>query len=60
MASELGKLYHGLEQKVNEKTHRLRHANDSLQILYQCSQELSVSRLSEENFHSMLNTLVAL
>ncbi|NVH49866.1 nitrate/nitrite two-component system sensor histidine kinase NarQ [Photobacterium damselae subsp. damselae] len=60
MASELGKLYHGLEQKVNEKTHRLRHANDSLQILYQCSQELSVSRLSEENFHTMLNTLVAL
>ncbi|MDX1302409.1 nitrate/nitrite two-component system sensor histidine kinase NarQ [Photobacterium sp.] len=59
MSSELGKLYRGLEKNVNEKTRRLRHANESLQVLYNCSQELSVSRLTPQNFSAMLDTLVA-
>ncbi|MGF1758279.1 nitrate/nitrite two-component system sensor histidine kinase NarQ [Photobacterium sagamiensis] len=59
MSSELGKLYRGLEKNVNEKTRRLRHANESLQVLYNCSQELSVSRLTSQNFSAMLETLVA-
>ena len=58
MATDLGKLYRNLEKTVSEKTRRLRHANDSLQVLYNCSQELSVSRLSSQNFSSMLDTLI--
>lgn len=58
MAAELGKLYRDLEKSVDEKTRRLRHANESLQVLYNCSQELSVSRLSSQNFSSMLDTLI--
>ncbi|MDO6497592.1 nitrate/nitrite two-component system sensor histidine kinase NarQ [Photobacterium sanguinicancri] len=58
MAAELGKHYRNLEQSVNEKTRRLRHANESLQVLYNCSQELSVTRLTTQNFKNMLDTLV--
>ncbi|MGR5064380.1 nitrate/nitrite two-component system sensor histidine kinase NarQ [Photobacterium sp. DNB22_13_2] len=58
MAAELGKLYRNLEMKVDEKTRRLRQANDSLQVLYDCSQELSRSRLSTKNFAVMLDTLL--
>ncbi|UXI02902.1 nitrate/nitrite two-component system sensor histidine kinase NarQ [Photobacterium sp. TY1-4] len=58
MATELGKLYRGMEKTVAEKTRRLRHANESLQVLYQCSQELSVSRLSSQHFSAMLDTLI--
>lgn len=58
MAAELGKLYRNLEMKVDEKTRRLRQANDSLQVLYDCSQELSQSRLSTKNFAVMLDTLL--
>lgn len=58
MAADLGKLYRGLEKSVDEKTRRLRHANESLQVLYNCSQELSVSRLSSQNFSAMLDTLI--
>ncbi|WP_299015997.1 nitrate/nitrite two-component system sensor histidine kinase NarQ [uncultured Photobacterium sp.] len=58
MAAELGKLYRDLEKTVDEKTRRLRHANESLQVLYHCSQELSVSRLSSNNFSAMLDTLI--
>ncbi|KLV02605.1 histidine kinase [Photobacterium aphoticum] len=57
MASELGKLYRNLEKQVDVKTRRLRQANDSLQVLYDCSQELKASRLSAQNFHAMLNTM---
>ena len=58
MATELGKHYRDLEQSVNEKTRRLRHANESLQVLYNCSQELSVTRLTTQSFANMLNNLV--
>lgn len=60
MAAELGKLYHGLEKAVNEKTHRLQHANQSLQVLYQSSQELTASRISQENFHAILRHFVSI
>ncbi|MGF1685986.1 nitrate/nitrite two-component system sensor histidine kinase NarQ [Photobacterium japonica] len=60
MASELGKLYRNLEQQVDAKTRRLRQANDSLQVLYDCSQELKESRLSTKNFHAMLNTMITI
>jgi len=60
MTSDLGKLYRSLEQAVDEKTHRLQHANQSLQVLYDCSQQLSVSHLSSEHFHSILTYLARL
>ncbi len=59
MANELGKLYHGLENAVNEKTHKLQHANQSLQVLYESSQQLTASRISQENFQALLKQIVS-
>lgn len=58
MASELGKLYRGLENAVNEKTHKLQHANQSLQVLYESSQQLTASRISQDNFQALLKSIV--
>ncbi|MGO1296971.1 MAG: nitrate/nitrite two-component system sensor histidine kinase NarQ [Vibrio sp.] len=55
MANELGQLYQGLEIAVDEKTRHLRMANQSLQVLYHSSQELSSSRLTVENFQVILD-----
>lgn len=55
MAHELGQLYQGLEIAVDEKTRHLRMANQSLQVLYHSSQELSSSRLTVENFQVILD-----
>ena len=60
MAADLNNFYYDLEQSVNEKTHRLRHANESLKVLYNCSQQLSVSRLTHHHFQQMLETLIAI
>lgn len=60
MSSDLEQLYQGLERSVSEKTHRLRHANESLQVLYNCSQQLSVSHLTREQFTNMLETMIAI
>ncbi|EHH0711811.1 nitrate/nitrite two-component system sensor histidine kinase NarQ [Vibrio vulnificus] len=60
MAADLGKLYRGLEQAVNEKTHKLQHANQSLQVLYHSSQELTASRISQENFQAILRHIVSI
>ncbi|MGF1749287.1 MULTISPECIES: nitrate/nitrite two-component system sensor histidine kinase NarQ [Vibrio] len=54
MAEDLGKLYRGLEFAVNEKTHKLQHAHQSLQVLYKSSQELAATRISHENFRAIL------
>lgn len=59
MATELEKHYLDLEQKIAEKTHRLSHAKRSLEVLYGCQQELSVSHLREQNFKNILNHLLA-
>ncbi|UPQ89873.1 nitrate/nitrite two-component system sensor histidine kinase NarQ [Vibrio sinaloensis] len=60
MAQDLGKLYRGLEQAVNEKTHKLQHANDSLEVLYRTSQELSAARITAENFSAILDHIASL
>lgn len=60
MAGELGQLYRGLEYAVNEKTHKLQTANQSLQVLYNSSQELTASRISTSNFQTILRYWVAL
>lgn len=58
MAKELGDSYHNLEQTVESKTRKVSQANTSLQVLYLCSQQLSESELSQDNFQIMLDTLV--
>jgi len=60
MAAELGKLYRGLEKAVNEKTHKLQHANNSLKVLYKSSQELTASRIGQDNFEAILAHIVRL
>ncbi len=60
MAFDLGKLYRGLELAVNEKTHRLQHANQSLGVLYQSSQELTASRITTDNFQAILKHIVSI
>ncbi|MGR5454404.1 nitrate/nitrite two-component system sensor histidine kinase NarQ [Vibrio alfacsensis] len=60
MAMDLGKLYRGLEQAVDEKTRKLQHANQSLQVLYDSSQQLTASRISQENFQAILQHIASL
>lgn len=60
MAHDLGQLYRGLEQAVNEKTRKLQHANQSLQVLYDSSKELTASRIHQENFQAILQHIVSL
>ncbi|WP_413282642.1 nitrate/nitrite two-component system sensor histidine kinase NarQ [Vibrio sp. MA40-2] len=59
MATELEKHYTGLEKTIAEKTHRLEHAKNSLEVLYGCQQELSSSHLGEQNFKTILSYLHA-
>ncbi|MGC9461750.1 nitrate/nitrite two-component system sensor histidine kinase NarQ [Vibrio genomosp. F10] len=54
MAIDLDSLYKGLEKAVNEKTHKLQHANLSLEVLYKSSQELTASRITHDNFEAIL------
>ncbi|KJY83917.1 histidine kinase [Vibrio galatheae] len=60
MARDLGNLYRGLEKAVDEKTQKLQHANDSLRVLYQSSQELTASRITPENFSAILKHIASL
>ncbi|GAL32069.1 nitrate/nitrite sensor protein [Vibrio maritimus] len=60
MADDLGKLYRGLEDAVNEKTHKLQHAHQSLEVLYQSSQELTATRISHENFRAILSYIYSI
>ena len=59
MAQDLGKLYRGLEKAVNEKTRRLQVANQSLEVLYRSSQELTASVITADNFQAILKQLVS-
>ncbi len=60
MANDLGKLYRGLEQAVDEKTRKLQHANQSLRVLYDSSKELTASRIYQENFQAILQHIASL
>lgn len=60
MAGELGKLYRGLEQAVNEKTHKLQRANQSLEVLYNSAQELTASRITKDNYQAILKHIVSI
>ncbi|MDG2747388.1 nitrate/nitrite two-component system sensor histidine kinase NarQ [Vibrio parahaemolyticus] len=60
MATDLGKLYRGLEQAVDEKTRKLQHANQSLEVLYDSSKELTASRINQDNFQAILEHIASL
>ncbi|HEJ7002606.1 TPA: nitrate/nitrite two-component system sensor histidine kinase NarQ [Serratia marcescens] len=54
MSDELARLYQSLELKVQEKTQRLQQANDTLEVLYRCSQALSVRHIDQQAFENAL------
>ncbi|WP_368927093.1 nitrate/nitrite two-component system sensor histidine kinase NarQ [Serratia marcescens] len=54
MSDELARLYQSLELKVQEKTQRLQQANETLEVLYRCSQALSVRQLDQQAFENVL------
>lgn len=58
MAQDLGKLYRGLELAVDEKTRKLQNANNSLKVLYDSSQQLTASRIGQDNFKSIIANMV--
>lgn len=60
MATDLGKLYRGLEQAVDEKTRKLQQANQTLEVLYDSSKELAASRINQENFQAILKHIASL
>lgn len=54
MADELQRLYRSLEEQVQQKTHSLREANRTLEVLYSCSQALNVSTIDQHCFEQIL------
>ncbi|GAB6259832.1 nitrate/nitrite two-component system sensor histidine kinase NarQ [Photobacterium sp. 53610] len=60
MAQELGQSYRALETTVEEKTHRLKEANNALKTLYDCAQLLSVNRIQARHFSQILDRLIQL
>ncbi|MGF1706841.1 nitrate/nitrite two-component system sensor histidine kinase NarQ [Enterovibrio baiacu] len=54
MAKELKELYFNLESKIESKTLKLTKANRSLNVLYECSTQLSSSFLTRETFEHIL------
>ncbi|MGP8305681.1 nitrate/nitrite two-component system sensor histidine kinase NarQ [Vibrio sp. YIC-376] len=60
MATDLGTLYRGLEQAVDEKTRKLQQANQTLEVLYDSSKELAASRINQENFQAILKHIASL
>lgn len=55
MSDDLAKLYQSLELKVQEKTQRLQQANETLEVLYNCSQALSVRQIGRQAFEQVLH-----
>ncbi|QLB13946.1 two-component system sensor histidine kinase NarQ [Bisgaardia hudsonensis] len=58
MSSELQKLYAKLEEKVNEKTIKLRQVNHSLTMLYHCSQLATTSSISPKLLQQILKQVL--
>ena len=58
MSSELSKLYMRLEDRVNEKTQKLRQTNRSLSSLYYCSQVLTTNSINEKTLRQILQHIL--
>ncbi len=57
MVGEIAHMYANLELKVEEKTRELTKTNQSLELLYRTSQQLSASELSLENIQAVLRDI---
>lgn len=57
MAGELSKLYHGLEQRVAEKTVQLTRSNQSLELLYHSISRLHNAPVAPETYRAMLREM---
>jgi two-component system nitrate/nitrite sensor histidine kinase NarQ len=57
MAQNIKHQYDRLETAVEEKTEKLHKANQSLQVLYESTQQLSASRLTTDNFQRIIDNL---
>lgn len=57
MATDLGKLYHGLEQRVAEKTAALSRSNQSLELLYHSIARLHHAPVAPETYQAMLGEI---
>lgn len=54
MVAEIASMYAHLEDKVEEKTRELKRTNESLELLYRVSQQLSASDLTLENVQAVM------
>lgn len=54
MSIDLATFYLSLEHQVQEKTQRLRQANNTLEVLYRCSQALSERQIDQQAFEKIL------
>ena len=54
MVAEIATMYAHLEDKVEEKTRELKRTNESLELLYRISQQLSASDLTLENVQAAM------
>ncbi len=59
MVTEIASMYAHMEDKVDEKTTELRHTNESLELLYRVSQQLSASDLTIDNIQEILREVEA-
>lgn len=55
MVEEIASMYGHLEEKVREKTHELSRTNQSLELLYWISQQLSASDLTLDKLQGILH-----
>lgn len=55
MVGEIAGMYGGLEEKVAEKTRELTRTNESLELLYRISQQLSASDLTLDKLQAVLH-----
>jgi two-component system nitrate/nitrite sensor histidine kinase NarX len=59
MVEEISSMYGHLEEKVEEKTRELTRTNQSLELLYRVSQQLSASDLTLEKVQAVLHEVEA-
>jgi len=59
MVAEIASMYAHLEDKVEEKTRELKRTNESLELLYRVSQQLSASDLTLENVQAVMREVEA-
>ncbi len=59
MVGEIATMYAHLEEKVAEKTHELTRTNESLELLYRVSQQLSASDLTLDKLQAILREVEA-